>query len=158
MHRTVRIRGIPPSGRSTLTHWPTVLHAPDEGANCLATAEPASSAKLNQVWTVLQVWTSPCCKKKCVRPEISNHSWRSPDSNSAGAFGPDLARKLSQLVKMEKNVMRSMEVCRSLDFSAYKLCHTDAGLAVSSLRLTFLQFTACRQRTNGSRPTAVNLG
>ncbi|KUI60487.1 Sphingolipid long chain base-responsive protein PIL1 [Cytospora mali] len=28
---------------------------------------------------------------------------------AAGAFGPDLAKKLSQLVKMEKNVMRSME-------------------------------------------------
>ncbi|KAI5802272.1 Eisosome component PIL1-domain-containing protein [Pyronema domesticum] len=28
----------------------------------------------------------------------------------AGAYGPDLARKLSQLVKMEKNVMRSMEL------------------------------------------------
>ncbi|GES61401.1 cell wall integrity signaling protein Lsp1 [Aspergillus terreus] len=30
--------------------------------------------------------------------------------NTAGAFGPDLARKLAQLVKMEKNVMRSMEM------------------------------------------------
>ncbi|KAF2022009.1 hypothetical protein BU24DRAFT_35410 [Aaosphaeria arxii CBS 175.79] len=30
--------------------------------------------------------------------------------NAAGAFGPDLAKKLSQLVKMEKNVMRSMEL------------------------------------------------
>ena len=29
---------------------------------------------------------------------------------AAGAFGPELAKKLSQLVKMEKNVMRSMEV------------------------------------------------
>lgn len=28
----------------------------------------------------------------------------------AGAYGPDLAKKLSQLVKMEKNVMRSMEL------------------------------------------------
>ncbi|KAK2596987.1 hypothetical protein N8I77_012863 [Diaporthe amygdali] len=28
---------------------------------------------------------------------------------TAGAFGPDLAKKLSQLVKMEKNVMRSLE-------------------------------------------------
>jgi len=27
-----------------------------------------------------------------------------------GAFGPDLAKKLSSLVKMEKNVMRSMEL------------------------------------------------
>ncbi|RFU74265.1 sphingolipid long chain base-responsive lsp1 [Trichoderma arundinaceum] len=30
--------------------------------------------------------------------------------NAGGAFGPDLAKKLSQLVKMEKNVMRSMEL------------------------------------------------
>jgi hypothetical protein len=30
--------------------------------------------------------------------------------DSAGAFGPDLAKKLSILVKMEKNVMRSMEL------------------------------------------------
>ncbi|KAF3936605.1 hypothetical protein ABW19_dt0208621 [Dactylella cylindrospora] len=29
---------------------------------------------------------------------------------TAGAFGPDLAKKLSQLVKMEKNLMRSMEL------------------------------------------------
>ncbi|KAA8913759.1 Eisosome component PIL1-domain-containing protein, partial [Sphaerosporella brunnea] len=28
----------------------------------------------------------------------------------AGSYGPDLARKLSQLVKMEKNLMRSMEL------------------------------------------------
>ncbi|SCU78827.1 LAME_0A05996g1_1 [Lachancea meyersii CBS 8951] len=30
--------------------------------------------------------------------------------NTAGAFGPELARKLSQLVKIEKNVLRSIEV------------------------------------------------
>ena len=35
------------------------------------------------------------------------HNFR---KNAAGAWGPDLARKLSQLVKMEKNVMRSMEL------------------------------------------------
>lgn len=29
---------------------------------------------------------------------------------TAGMGGPDLAKKLSQLVKMEKNVMRSMEL------------------------------------------------
>ena len=34
------------------------------------------------------------------------HAFR---KNAAGAFGP-IARKLSQLVKMEKNVMRSMEM------------------------------------------------
>jgi hypothetical protein len=37
---------------------------------------------------------------------LAGHAFR---KNTAGAFGPDLARKLSQLVKMEKNVMRSME-------------------------------------------------
>ncbi|KAI9656252.1 MAG: Eisosome core component [Bathelium mastoideum] len=35
------------------------------------------------------------------------HNFR---KSTAGAFGPDLAKKLSQLVKMEKNVMRSMEL------------------------------------------------
>ncbi|KAI4140444.1 MAG: hypothetical protein L6R39_005794 [Caloplaca ligustica] len=35
------------------------------------------------------------------------HAFR---KQTAGAFGPDLAKKLSQLVKMEKNVMRSMEL------------------------------------------------
>jgi hypothetical protein len=38
---------------------------------------------------------------------LSGHTFR---HKSAGAFGPDLAKKLSQLVKMEKNVMRSMEL------------------------------------------------
>ena len=42
---------------------------------------------------------------------------------SAGAFGPDLAKKLSQLVKMEKNVMRSMElVSRERMEVAVSLC------------------------------------
>ncbi|KAI9807863.1 MAG: Eisosome core component [Sarcosagium campestre] len=36
-----------------------------------------------------------------------SHAFR---RSTAGAFGPDLAKKLSQLVKMEKNVMRSMEL------------------------------------------------
>ncbi|KKZ63084.1 hypothetical protein EMCG_02585 [[Emmonsia] crescens] len=35
------------------------------------------------------------------------HAFR---KQTAGAFGPDLSKKLSQLVKMEKNVMRSMEL------------------------------------------------
>jgi Eisosome component PIL1 len=38
---------------------------------------------------------------------LPGHAFR---KNTAGAFGPDLAKKLSQLVKMEKNVMRSMEL------------------------------------------------
>jgi hypothetical protein len=39
--------------------------------------------------------------------DCSGHAFR---KSTAGAFGPDLAKKLSQLVKMEKNVMRSMEL------------------------------------------------
>jgi hypothetical protein len=31
-------------------------------------------------------------------------------TRTAGAFGPDLSKKLTQLVKMEKNLMRSMEL------------------------------------------------
>lgn len=38
---------------------------------------------------------------------LIGHAFR---KSTAGAFGPDLAKKLSQLVKMEKNVMRSMEL------------------------------------------------
>ena len=38
---------------------------------------------------------------------VSGHALR---HKTAGQFGPDLAKKLSQLVKMEKNVMRSMEL------------------------------------------------
>lgn len=38
---------------------------------------------------------------------VTGHAFR---RSAAGAFGPDLAKKLSQLVKMEKNVMRSMEL------------------------------------------------
>ena len=37
----------------------------------------------------------------------SGHALR---RQTAGQFGPDLAKKLAQLVKMEKNVMRSMEL------------------------------------------------
>ena len=40
-------------------------------------------------------------------PFSTGHAFR---KTTAGAFGPDLAKKLSQLVKMEKNVMRSMEL------------------------------------------------
>jgi hypothetical protein len=39
---------------------------------------------------------------------VIGHQFRK--SVHPGAFGPDLAKKLSQLVKMEKNVMRSMEL------------------------------------------------
>jgi hypothetical protein len=51
-------------------------------------------------------------KRPFTTPHIANlasagHAFR---KGTAGAFGPDLAKKLSQLVKMEKNVMRSMEL------------------------------------------------
>lgn len=39
--------------------------------------------------------------------DFAGHAFR---KQAAGAFGPELAKKLSQLVKMEKNVMRSMEL------------------------------------------------
>lgn len=38
---------------------------------------------------------------------LPGHTFR---KSTAGAFGPDLAKKLNQLVKMEKNVMRTMEL------------------------------------------------
>lgn len=38
------------------------------------------------------------------------HKCHAVRHKSAGVFGPDLAKKLAQLVKMEKNVMRSMEL------------------------------------------------
>ncbi len=47
-----------------------------------------------------------CCKVLWLTRKGVGHALR---RNAAGAFGPDLAKKLSQLVKMEKNVMRSME-------------------------------------------------
>jgi len=53
---------------------------------------PSSSTKANRIFG---------------RNNIS-HTFRK--SVHPGAFGPDLAKKLSQLVKMEKNVMRSMEL------------------------------------------------
>lgn len=44
---------------------------------------------------------------RCLIQGGASHAFR---KTTAGAFGPDLAKKLSQLVKMEKNVMRSMEL------------------------------------------------
>jgi hypothetical protein len=38
---------------------------------------------------------------------VTGHTFR---RSAAGAFGPDLAKKLAQMVKMEKNLMRSMEL------------------------------------------------
>jgi len=46
-------------------------------------------------------------KQEANRSLFIGHTFR---RSAAGAFGPELAKKLSQLVKMEKNVMRSMEL------------------------------------------------
>jgi hypothetical protein len=47
-----------------------------------------------------------------IPPQTSQliHTGHALRKQTAGQFGPELARKLSQLVKMEKNVMRSMEL------------------------------------------------
>jgi len=42
---------------------------------------------------------------------------------TAGAFGPDLAKKLAQLVKMEKNVMRSLELVAKERMEVAVCCH-----------------------------------
>jgi hypothetical protein len=47
------------------------------------------------------------CERFIISLIILGHALR---KQTAGQFGPDLAKKLSQLVKMEKNVMRSMEL------------------------------------------------
>merc|ERR1712000_241035 len=74
-------------------HAPHVFHAPEPSAYCLAAPEPPSSSLDHQGRSpVRQGQLRPC-----------------HPSQSGGAFGPDLAKKLAQLVKMEKNVMRSME-------------------------------------------------
>lgn len=69
--------------------------------------------------------------------DYAGHAFR---KSAAGAFGPDLAKKLSQLVKMEKNVMRSMElvgrermevaVCVNADFvpGIVKILHANSVL------------------------------
>jgi hypothetical protein len=43
------------------------------------------------------------------KPQLTGRTGHALRGKTAGAFGPDLAKKLSQLVKMEKNVMRSLE-------------------------------------------------
>jgi hypothetical protein len=73
---------------------------------------------------------------------------------SAGAFGPDLARKLSQLVKMEKNVMRSMEVGTLFLHSGKAMNLAD----VQNPHAHFSPIIARRKRTHGSGPAVVNLG
>lgn len=47
-------------------------------------------------------------------------------AKTAGAYGPDLAKKLSQLVKMEKNVMRSLETVAKerMEVAVRHICYT----------------------------------
>lgn len=71
---------------------------------------------------------------------VIGHAFR---KNAAGAFGPDLARKLSQLVKMEKNVMRSMEMVARERMEAAVCCWSltqaftiaDSGTLATTLHL-----------------------
>lgn len=46
-------------------------------------------------------------QKRILSNQQKGHAFR---KQTAGTFGPDLAKKLSTLVKMEKNLMRSMEL------------------------------------------------
>lgn len=85
---------------------------------CGPTANPPSNVDFlsNCAERERRIQSIPLLKKKFNNHNNHNatkltltigHAFR---KNAAGAFGPDLARKLSQLVKMEKNVMRSMEL------------------------------------------------
>lgn len=62
-----------------------------------------------------QFWRNPIvCDKKLREEEKASANARSQlghalRRNAGGAFSADLAKKLAQLVKMEKNVMRSLE-------------------------------------------------
>ena len=71
----------------------------------------------------------------------AGHAFR---KSTAGAFGPDLAKKLSQLVKMEKNVMRSMEL----------VGRERMEVAVGNLRAEKIQSNKAHPVT----ATTVNLG
>lgn len=67
---------------------------------------PTSSTKANRLFGRGNIGES-CASWTSYKLTGSGHTFR---KSAAGAFGPDLAKKLSQLVKMEKNVMRSMEL------------------------------------------------
>merc|ERR1711900_143165 len=79
--------------RSLRQHASHLFYETITGSYCLATPEPSppsSSTKAGRLFGKGGI----------------GHALR---RQTAGQFGPDLAKKLSQLVKMEKNVMRSME-------------------------------------------------
>jgi hypothetical protein len=96
----------------------------------VADSEPPSSFVLDEEWALLwqgQHWyarsvlTYQAAGLTMLIMTYIGHTFR---HKSAGAFGPDLAKKLSQLVKMEKNVMRSMElVSRERMEVAVSSCH-----------------------------------
>jgi hypothetical protein len=58
------------------------------------------------IHTSITTKSNRCCEGRPLT-EWTGHSFR---RSAAGAFGPELAKKLTQLVKMEKNLMRSMEL------------------------------------------------
>lgn len=111
-------------------HASHLFYAPDPGAYCLPApgmidllqrvTEPELTS-FHRTLPLLRHRQSPAVSSRVASVslgsprdellEINNsrptgHALR---RNAGGAFGPDLAKKLSQLVKMEKNVMRSLE-------------------------------------------------
>lgn len=106
---------LKPHITTTAHHASHILYAPIARPYGVADSKSSSTIFLDQVWQALrqgQHWyvQYPCNvdigDKKLTATTIG-HTFR---RSAAGAFGPDLAKKLSQLVKMEKNVMRSMEL------------------------------------------------
>lgn len=71
---------------------------------------PSSSTKTSRIFGGKNIGQYPraaAIRFNQIANVLSGHSFR---KSAGGAFGPDLAKKLAQLVKMEKNVMRSMEL------------------------------------------------
>jgi len=97
-------------------HAPHLLYAPIARPHRVADPEPAASLCHHQDWQTLRqgqhwcvvIYALSSTTKHQLIPTSTGHNFRK--SVHPGAFGPDLAKKLSQLVKMEKNVMRSMEL------------------------------------------------
>jgi hypothetical protein len=97
-------------------HAPHLLYAPVARSHRLADPEPASILVHHQDWQALRQGQHWYAISRSLSSALQHgliaistgHNFRK--SVHPGAFGPDLAKKLSQLVKMEKNVMRSMEL------------------------------------------------
>jgi hypothetical protein len=97
-------------------HAPHLLYAPVARSHRLADPEPAAIFIHYQDWQALRQGQHWYAVSRALNPALrhgliavfTGHNFRK--SVHPGAFGPDLAKKLSQLVKMEKNVMRSMEL------------------------------------------------